>query len=253
MEIKFFDSNMFIGRQVTGTPAGVADADGLLARMDDLGIEKALVWHVDQYECSPVLGNTITNSTTSYSKRLFGCWSILPPQTGEIAYKDFFSEMKTSGITALRAFPDRHLYILNRQVFGGFLDEVSERKIPLLLSISEIGGTKWSAAYDLLKDYPNLTSVICDTGVWQTDRSSRPLLENYPNVYMETSMLSLGARILEEMVATYGPGRFLFGTGFPLRYPEASMLHLTHAEFSDEDKSAIAAGNLEKLIAEVEL
>jgi predicted TIM-barrel fold metal-dependent hydrolase len=222
--------------------------------MDDLSIGKAVIWHIDQYGSSPVSGNGFVNSVVGESERLLGCWTILPPQTDEVIDSEFFSRMKHNRVVCLRAFPDHHNYLLSRQVFGGFLDEVVERRVPLLLSMSGMpGGITWRSAYELLKDYPDLTCILCDTGVWLTDRYTRPLLENYPNVSLETSLVSLGARVVESIVAKYGAGRLVFGSGFPLRYPEAPMLQLIHAEISHEDKKMIASGNLENVISRVGL
>lgn len=254
VDIQFFDSNVFIGRPITGIANSVETAGELLSEMDDLKISKALVWHVDQFGYSPKLGNQLVGDLVRESDRLWGCWTLLPHQTDEIIHTDFFKNMKHNRICALRAFPEHHNYLLNRQVFGGFLDEVVERRIPLLLTMSGItSGTTWPAAYKLLEDYPKLTCILCNTGVWLTDRYTRPLLENYPNVYLETSLVSLGARALEGIVAKYGAGRLVFGSGFPLGYPQAPMLQLLHAEISDEDKMAIASGNLEHILAGEEL
>ena len=64
--------------------------------------------------------------------------------------------MKKNRVVALRAFPAHHNYLLNRVVFGKFMDEVTERRIPLLLSLEKAGGS-WAAIYQLLTEFPNLT------------------------------------------------------------------------------------------------
>ena len=45
----------------------------------------------------------------------------------------------------------------------------------------------------------------------------------------------------------------LFGTGFPVQDHGGTMLMLKHAEINEEDKQAIAAGNLERILAEQNL
>jgi len=40
----------------------------------------------------------------------------------------------------------------------------------------------------------------------------------------------------------------VFGTGFPKRYSEAAMLQLTHADIGDDDRQAIAADNMLRLV-----
>jgi predicted TIM-barrel fold metal-dependent hydrolase len=152
---------------------------------------------------------------------------------------------------ALRAFPALHRFVLGRTVFGSFLSELAERRIPLLLSPAK--DITWADVYRLVEDFPRLTCVICDVGTWGVNRYTWPLLEAFPNVYLETSMLSLADGDLEATVGKFGAGRLLFGSGFPERYPEAAILQLLHAEIADEDKARIASGNMRALIGNVKL
>ena len=109
-------------------------------------------------------------------------------------------------------------------------------------------GTSEGPIIDMLRDYPELTCVICDIGTWSMDRYTYPLLKTYPNVHIETSMLSLEDGGVEAMVRRFGAERLVFGTGFPKHYAEASMLQLTHADIGETEKQAIAADNMRQLI-----
>ena len=102
-------------------------------------------------------------------------------------------------------------------------------------------------------EFPNLTCILCDIGIWGVDRYSWPLLEKYPNLYLETSLLSLENYGLEATVQRFGSDKLVFGSGFPERYPESAMLQLLHADISEYDKKKIAGLNLENLIAKVKL
>jgi len=120
----------------------------------------------------------------------------------------------------------------------------------MLLSMKH--GVEWRDLYDLLADFPNLVCVVLNHGCWGEDRLFRPLLERYPHVYVDTAHYLLDGGI-EGLVESYGPGRLLFGSGFPDCYFGGMMLALKHAEISDAAKSAIACGNLERILAEVQL
>ena len=250
-DLDFVDVNLFLGRPMKGSCKSVSSGRELTAELDGFGVKKALVWHIAQHDYSAPEGNRLASKEIRDEGRLLGCWTILPPQTEEVIREDFFEKMKGNRIVALRAFPDPHRYLLNRVTFGTFLDEVSERKIPLLLSL--IRGITWPAIYALMEEFPSLTCVLCDLGVWSMDRYTWPLLEQYPNLYLETSFLSLAAGGLESTVKRFGAGRLLFGSGFPERYPESAMLQLIHSEISDSDKRMIAAENTQNLLSEMEL
>lgn len=255
MNLTFFDSNIFMGRSSHGTYCPAVSGNELIEVMDNSGIEKALVWHIAQEEYSPVEGNRLLSSLIQNEERLFGCWTVLPPQTDEMDLGvNFFRKMKEEKIVALRIFPEQgnnlqHRFLLNRVVFGDFMDEITRRKIPLFLSI--IGGNNWQYIYSFLSEFPHITCILCNTGNWGSDRYFRPLLENYNNVYLESSFLSIGDGVIEGIVKKYGSKRIVFGSNFPIYYPESTMLQLIHADITDDQKRDIACGNLERLIGEV--
>ena len=246
MKLDFFDVNVFIGRPMRAIYRPAPDVATLLTEMKKSGISRALAWHIASQDCSPEDGNRLISEAIAESNSLFGCWAILPPVTGEIVDDHFLDNMRRNRIAALCAFPGQGRFLLNRTAFGKFLDEVSERKIALLVSLDR--GVTWQMINGLMNDYPKLTCVICDIGIWGMDRQTWPLLDTYPNVCIETSLLSLQAGGVEETVKRFGAERLLFGTGFPMRYPEAAMLQLTHADIPDSDKSKIASGNLDALV-----
>ena len=248
MKRRLFDANVYLGQPIQALFEPAPTARALLKQMDASGIDRAIVWHVAQRDYSAADGNALVARAIKGESRLLGCWTILPPQTGEVSAKDFFARMRKQRIVALRCFPNAHNYLLNAVVFGDFLEEVTRRHIPLLLSMGD-KGSHWPGVYALLKDYPELTCILCDIGIWSVNRYTWPLLQNYPNVHLETSLLSLEAGGVEATVEKYGAGRLIFGTGFPERYAESAVLQLMHSAIAEADKRKIAAGNMEQLIA----
>ena len=152
-------------------------------------------------------------------------------------------------VRALRAFPDLHKFLLRRESCGPILEAMVERRIPMIVPIGK--GVSWPNAYDLLREFPDLVCILSGMGTWGADRWFRPLLESYPHVHVEFSEYILDAGI-EAFVESYGPERLLFGTGFPFYDHGGMMLALKHADIGDADRQAIAAGNMERLIANVD-
>jgi len=254
--MKFFDSNCFIGLPTNAILRPVATARELLAAMDRSGIEQALVWHVAQRDASDILGNELlcrelNTLAPEDRQRLTGCWCILPPITNEMpAGAELFSQMAANGIKALRVFPDPHRFLLREETFGGLLNDMITRRIPLMLSLE--GAVTWQNIYDLLRAFPELVCILCDLGSWGATRYYYPLIERYPNVYIEISDTYLDGGI-EDFTAKFGARRMLYGSGFPVQSHGGMMLALKHSEISDADKQAIAAGNLERLMQDVKL
>jgi len=248
-ELDFFDCNVWFGLPMN-RPAGAhkpppADAAELLAEMDRAGIREALVWHAMQRDIGPVGGNPVLAEAVHGAKRLHGCWAILPPHTRELGTaEEFFRAAKKAGIRAFRAFPDMHRFLLRREAVGQLMERLVAMRAPLVLRVGDVG---WEGIYNLMAAYPELTLILANMGVWNNDRQFRPLIELYPNVHIETSgQITDGG--IEAFVASYGPDRLLFGSGFPESYFGSLMLAIAHAEIPLAAKRAIAGGNLRRLL-----
>jgi predicted TIM-barrel fold metal-dependent hydrolase len=152
----------------------------------------------------------------------------------------------------VRIFPNDHRFVAGRTALGAVLDGLAKRRVPLLISV-ERGGADYAMVDRLLAEFPRLPCVLCDVGIWGVDRFTRPLLERFPEMRVETSYVALHDGVLESLVRRFGAARFLFGTGFPDRLPASAMLPLAHAPINDDDKQLIASGNLERLLGGVKL
>jgi predicted TIM-barrel fold metal-dependent hydrolase len=202
---------------------------------------------VAQHDSSAQVGNELLARTIAGQERLAGCWTLLPEQCGELGGLDaFFLCAKRAGVRAFRLFPASQRFLLRREVMGDVFDALVAARLPLLLRVPVDVG--WEATYDLLRETPELTVVLTDMGCWGNDRLFRPLLDRYPNVYIETSGHIVDGGI-EDFVARYGSARLLFGSGFPASYLGAMMLALARARIAPEDRGAIAGGNLDRLLA----
>jgi predicted TIM-barrel fold metal-dependent hydrolase len=249
--MRFFDCNVFFGSPMRRLLSPVPSVESLLLEMGRAGVEKALVWHIAQHDASPQVGNRLLAEAIAAHPRLVGCWTVLPNQDRELpAPRSLFREMKSARIGALRVFPGAHRFLVNRVSMGDLLEEMVDRRVPLLVSLRR--GIEWRDIYALLADFPNLVCVICDHGCWGMDRLFRPLLELYPDLYVDIAQYMLDGG-LEALVSDYGPERLLFGSGFPDSYFGGMMLTLRHAEIPQEAKAQIASGNLERILAEVRL
>ena len=254
--MRFFDCNAHFGLPMIRPLLPVPTAEDLLAEMDRAGVERALVWHITQHDGSPLVGNRLLSQAIAPHPRLMGCWTILPNQAREFPSPDvFFQRMREQRIGALRIFPNTHHILANGVAMGDWFQAMIAHRVPLLVSVRSWAGDKgqlsmdWRDVYALLAEFPDLTCVVCDHGCWGEDRRFRPLLERYPNAYVDISQYLLDGGI-ESLVADYGASRILYGSGFPLSYFGGMMMALKHAGIPDEAKEAIAHGNLERILSE---
>ncbi|MBE6929583.1 MAG: hypothetical protein E7463_04820 [Ruminococcaceae bacterium] len=230
--------------QTADTPAQ------LIPVMDRFGIEKAAVWHRAQYDYDPVKGNAIlADAMKGYEDRLYPAWTILPAITDRDFEPDvFLANMKAAGVKLLRAFPMQNRYILCDVTMGEQLSLFEELKIPLYLEPQP----GYEYIYDVLREFPRLTVILSNIGIWPSARLIWPLLNRYPNVYFESGDFGM-THGYEEVCAKFGSERLLFGSNFPSNYPSCSINCLMTAGITEHERENIAHGNFERLLREVKL
>jgi hypothetical protein len=219
----------------------------LLEEMDFCGIERALVYHAGMRYDSPVIGNRLIEDELGPNPRLLPSLAILPSQTEELPGPEtFLDHMRALGVRALRVFPSEHRYALDELTLGDWLALLEERRIPLFAK------TDCLKLANVLAAFPNLVVVAMSQGPHSLDRFLRPIVERYPGFYIDTSSYMVDG-LIESFCKRYGPGRLLFGTGYPDNCSGAALLRLVQADISAADKEAIGWGNLTRVLEEVRL
>lgn len=254
-KMELFDCCASFGTGMIPPLKPVDEPADLIAEMNRWNISEALVFHAAMRDDSPIVGNELLVRAIANYRRLHGTWAILPHQTGELGTpEEFITRMKKYKIRALWAFSAEHKYLLTTTTFGPLFELMIQKKIPLLLSVNENSGglSGWMLVEYILRESPKLTLIITEHGCWGDDRYFRPLLEKYENLYTDTSQYQLDGGIAN-LCRKYGSHRLLFGTSFPKYYMGGSALTLLHADISEEEKKAIAGGNLRHLLKQVRL
>ena len=241
--MKFFDSNIRVGRRLVKDYTPIDTEQELLDLMDQHKIDKALVIHGEQFNIHPEYGNQVLLNW-SKSHRIEKVFTILPPSTCEFDY-NVISHIKEKNFKAITMFPKQHCFIADRIGLGNFIDEISDLKIPIFLSLLEFS---WQEIYNFMRDYPTATVVVTDLQDWSQNRYFYPLLTAFENFYMETNKISLVAGGIEDCVKKFGSERFVFGTAYPRCYISASQMDLMHADISETAKANIAFNNLERIL-----
>jgi hypothetical protein len=222
-------------------------ATELVEELDFCGIDEALVYHTAQRFDLAAYGNDRLDEEIRGMDRLRPTWAILPSATGEqLPPEQLLQRMREHNVRALRLFPSDHRYFLDAVSWGDQIPIFAERRIPLFVKAG------LDRIADLLRAFPNTTIVTDTQGANPLDRYAWPLLDAYPNLYYETAgYLTAGA--IEAFCERFGPSRLVFSSGYP-DYPSgAALLTLVGADIASDARDAIARGNLETLLAQVEL
>ncbi len=250
-KIRWFDSNLCVGRPMNAEWESPGSRKDLLRTMADHSVSEGLIWHVSQFEAEPYLGNDMLESWLDTKGGIMGCMALMPTLVDPPRHKDIFKYMKSCGFRAVRIFPSRNNYSVSAFKADSTMDEIVERRIPVIISLES--GSTWDILAEFLKTFPKATCIASDHGVWGQDRYLWPLLEKYPGLHAETGMLSIEADGLLSGVEKFGASRFVFGSGYPRRYMGAPMADILHSEITDAEKAQIAGDNMRRLIGRIKL
>lgn len=246
--LHFFDANCWIGKQNKFLPVLVYRNKELLELMDYYGIEKAIVSHTLARYYHPMAGNEILLNEISLSKRLLGCFTLLPPATDELGdIERYIENMINKGVYTARIFPESHNFSTSEWSLGVLLNKLEERRVPLFIWSREI---KWDMIYSISHNHPQLPLILefCDTEVFWNTRFVFALLEKCQNLYIEVHKTHLYQEI-DQIVTRYGANRVIFSTYAPIDDPNASLMLITNGEMTRTEKEMIAHGNIENLLS----
>jgi len=217
----------------------------LLEEMDNCGIDEAIIYHQTMIDVAPDYGNNIFLSDKSnYTGRLKGTLTILPSISDKNHSVDIIVKtVKKYDIAGLRAFPKQNRYILNGITCGDILDFCIQSNMTLYLSPKD----GWEYIFDVLKEFPKLTVIITNYGLWGSDRYFFPLIKTYKNVYIDTSDYQVLSGI-QTFVNKFGSERLLFGTNFPMDNMGGPKATLLGSKLRSEEIENIANRNISRLL-----
>jgi len=245
--MRLLDATAGFGTYRTRVFRSARTAAELVEQLEFCGIDEALVYHTAQRFDHPVRGNARLLEDMAGCPMLMPTWTILPSATGEqLPAKDLLQDMRERHVPALRLFPQDHRYFLDAVSWHDQVPLYAERRIPLFLKAG------LDRVAEFMRAFPDATVITDTQGANPLDRYAWPLLDAYPNLYFETAgYLTAGA--IEACCQRFGASRLVFSSGFPDYASGAALLTLAGAEISQEQRDAIAAGNLTRLLAQAQL
>jgi hypothetical protein len=245
-KLNFFDCNCSIGRVAYPLLYDIHDAGGLINEMDVAGIEQALVYHALARDGHAPIGNKMLLQQIKHLVRLHPVWILFPHHTGEFSKaNNLLTEMKDNDVKAVRLYPtkDFHSFSLSEWCSGELLAALEEKRVPVFFDIEIIS---WNDVYAVINNHPSLPVIITNCN-YSHNRFSYPLLEKYPNIFIEISRY-MGAGAVEDVVKNFGISHLLFGTNMPRYTGTAAVAVVTYSDLSGDEKKALASENLKNLL-----
>ena len=238
--VPVFDANIRVG-DCHDLPSPCRDRAGLLAEMDRHGIGRAVIYHAQTEEISPLDGNRLLEEWLDSEGRLVPQWSILPT-SASLAQVQALHE--ASRVSSLRLHDTRSAGLPFRPwAYDPLLGWLSDRRIPLWIPLPEHDADELLTT---LQGHPDLVTVLVGAH-YSHHLLVRPLLSRLPNAHLELSRYEPIGEV-EALRDEFGAERLLYGSWY-WRYALGPILfYLHHTDLSDAELALVCAGNLERIL-----
>lgn len=234
--LSLFDANVRVGP--SGPLGALAlDAEPLQRELERFSITRALAAHWAGIEYDAASGNR--RLAKLQSDWLVPVYAATPEILSEI-------ERLRPRAVQLSFGALRHNFASAAWGCGELCEYLQSRRVVTVIGREDLD---WEGLARLLADFPDLPVVFLNAG-YRGDRYLWPLLRRHAHLHFDTSGY-LAHRQLEAFVERMGAERALFGSRLPLFTPGAAVGALLSARIGDEQRRAVAGGNLRRLLAEV--
>jgi predicted TIM-barrel fold metal-dependent hydrolase len=244
-----------------GTAAGVgvipehrATVTDLVNRLDQVGIHRAVAFHIVAREHAPRVGNQMLLKEIANSNRLIPAFVLLPPATEEQpAILDLVAEMVENGIRMVRLFPASglagHRFALREWCIGPLLTALEEAGIPVGIDFSLFrrGEPPWDDIVEIASAHPDLRIALMDVQ-GRNNRTLYPLLERFPTVFIGSGGLNVHTG-LEDVCRRFGAHRVFFSSGWPARSFGAARFTVDRSALSEAERRQVFSGTAHSLLA----
>ncbi|MHB8956731.1 MAG: amidohydrolase family protein [Pirellulaceae bacterium] len=249
--LELFDVSCWLGRPLEPAFTTVAGADTLRAALRHYGIRRAVVSHTLSVGCGADEGNRAAIEAIQTDDTLVAAATLVPEMAQGGSWSALLRSLLAQRVRVVRLFPNAHNFLLADECLGSMLEALEQLRLPLVIWQTQ---TTWSAIARVCEQHPGLRLVVEGAGrkLFYDNRIYYALLERYPNLLLETHNLVnyLG---LDDLVRRFGSERFLFGSHFPHLDPNSAAMLLCDGDMEQSDRRNIAHGNLDRLLAEIDL
>lgn len=249
-DLKLIACDVLVGLPRKPYPLFRPDAADLDRELERLQISAAVVRHRQCVENFPHWGNDgLAREAKGRAK-----WIPATCLTPDGAPDDYSLEAMMTrafarGMRIAWMSPKEHYYSPRPWCSGRMYSACADAKLPLLV---DHRGVTLDEVDEILTAFPKLRLILTQVPRFGRHRSLYALLERHPSLHLCLSSAYSVHEGIPDLVENFGHERFVWGTSYPEAEGGASVTLLTYAPISDAARAAIAHGNIERLLGEVE-
>jgi predicted TIM-barrel fold metal-dependent hydrolase len=258
---RYIGRDPLFARIYANPKAKITDCEGLIAKMDEEGIERAVVMNANwsSLELVRETNDHILESIARYPKRLVGFCSIPPTNDDEkIAELERCIKAGVRGIGEMR--PEfQGLNQGDEPVLDPVIKIALQHKLMLCIHASEPVGHDYPGKYTFTPDkiyklilrYPDLTIILAHWGGGMPFYALMPEVKTaMKNTYVDTSASPYlyTPEIFTHVSRIFAAEKILFGSDFPLMPPSKVLKQIDAVTMDKETRELILHGNAERLL-----
>lgn len=219
-------------------------AETLLATLDALGIERAVVRHSHAIHYDAATGNSLLMTAISGHERLLPGYVVGPLDCDEHGgTAGFTAELDRNRVVALWLYPRSHGWSLRGPEARTLIEQLASAKRPVMIELDE---TDWSDIDGLAEALPEIDIIVCAVG-YRTLRQAFAVMLKRPRVRLDTCYLSANDAI-EIIEERFGPDRLVFGTSTPIRDAGGALNRLESATIDGPTRLRIGSATACRLL-----
>lgn len=228
--------------------AAYADASGLKASMDRIGIQTTCISAFQSLGGDVKKGNNaVAEAVKQFPGRFIG-YGTLNPLFPDEMLNELDRCLDTLGLWAIKLHPTMHRNTSpDADIYHRVYACMEERRGVIL---SHTFGSP-DILDKLSNTYPNVTFIYAHVGATYDAKIAEalaPLMRERNNVYIDTVLSVVPWGHIEQWVNIAGSDRILFGSDVPFNDNAHQIGRLTHASLSERDKIKILGINMAELL-----
>ena len=246
--VKLFNVNAHVGSGRYAKPV-FPELRDLLAHMDYLQVERALVWQTEARDFNPLHGNSLLleslKNNPDLAERIIPALVVTPETLWQKGGIQQICTAFDAGLTkALRIFPNTNRFRL--AYLDELLEHVSDYRPAIFTDIGEIQECDFHQVVEFAQKHPKANLVITQV-MWGNQADVFYMMSKCKNIYLDISWLHVNYGI-EKVIEHFGADRILFGLGFK-SHNGAAIAALSHAQIDDATRELVSHQNTERILA----
>lgn len=159
-------------------------------------------------------------------------------------------EILTLGLRGVKLHPDIQRVAIDDARMHRIY-ELCEGRLPILMHTGDhrFDYSNPNRMQPILARYPRLTVIGAHFGGWSVWEDAVNRLAGYENFLVDCSstLYAVTPARARELIDAYGTGRVLFGTDYPMWYPESEIEAFMKVDLTEAERRAILAENAARL------